>query len=269
MTNYLRRSGRYIFLTVAGVLSVFPLYFMVVSATNTSQDVLASKLLPGGKLMENWNNLLASQDVASAFYHSTVNAVVTTVLALAVSSIAGYAFEVYHSPTKDRFMWVLLLAIMIPFAATMIPLFQVFAKLGMINSTWAVVLPVIATPFLVLIFRQSARSFPHEIIEAARVDGVGELGIFFRMFIPTMRSAYIAATVITFLAAWNNFLWPKVILISSDYQTMPMLISNLLAGYVTDYGALMLAVLIASVPTVLLFLFLQRSFVAGFTGSVK
>lgn len=269
MTDTLRRSGRYIFLTIAAVLSVFPLYFMLVSATNTSQDVLASKLLPGTHLMDNITNLLASQDVASAFWHSTVNAVVTTVLALIISSIAGYGFEVYHSKAKDRFMWLLLLTIMIPFAATMIPLFQVFAKLGMINSTFAVVLPAIATPFLVLMFRQTARSFPHEIIEAARMDGIGELAIFFRMFIPTMRPAYVAATVITFLAAWNNFLWPKVILLNNEYQTMPMLISNLLSGYVTDYGALMLAVFIASVPTIILFLVLQRAFVAGFTGAVK
>lgn len=269
MIDTLRRSGRYLFLAIAGILSVFPLYFMAVSATNTSQDVLGSKLLPGGQLLENFKNLTASQDVASAFYHSAVNAIATTVFALIVSSIAGYGFEVYHSKAKDRFMWVLMLTIMIPFAATMIPLFQVFAKLGMINSTFAVVLPVIATPFLVLLFRQTARSFPHEIIEAARMDGIGELAIFFRMFIPTMRPAYVAATVITFLAAWNNFLWPKVILLNNDYQTMPMLISNLLSGYVTDYGALMLAVLIASIPTIVLFLVLQRSFVAGFTGAVK
>ena len=269
MTNTLRQTGRYTFLTVAAVLAVFPLYFMAVSATNDSQDVLASQLTPGGHLIENIKNLFAAQNVGSAFFHSMVNAVVTTVLALAVSSIAGYAFEVYHSKAKDRLMWVLLLAIMIPFAATMIPLFQVFAKLGLVNSTFAVVLPVIATPFLVLLFRQTARSFPHEIIEAARMDGVSELGIFFKMFIPTMRSAYVAATVITFLAAWNNFLWPKVILLNNDYQTMPMLISNLLSGYVTDYGALMLAVLITSIPTIILFLVLQRSFVAGFTGAVK
>jgi lactose/L-arabinose transport system permease protein len=225
--------------------------------------------VPGGNLLVNFTNLTASQDLGSAFYHSAVNAIVTTVLALIVSSIAGYGFEVYHSRAKDRFMWVLMLTIMIPFAATMIPLFQVFAKLGLINSTIAVVLPVIATPFLVLMFRQTARSFPHEIIEAARMDGIGELAIFFRMFIPTMRPAYVAATVITFLAAWNNFLWPKVILLNNDYQTMPMLISNLLSGYVTDYGALMLAVLVASIPTIVLFLMLQRAFVAGFTGAVK
>jgi lactose/L-arabinose transport system permease protein len=202
-------------------------------------------------------------------WYSTVNAVATTVLALVVCSLAGYGFEVFHSRGKDRLMGFLLLAIMIPFAATMIPLFQMFANFKMINTTAAVILPAIATPFLVLLFRQASRSFPHEILEAARIDGLSELGIFLRIFLPTMRSTYAAAAVITFMAAWNNFLWPKVVLINNAYQTMPMLISNLRAGYVIDYGVLMLAVLLASLPTMVLFLVLQRSFAEGITGAIK
>ena len=93
--------------------------------------------------------------------------------------------------------------------------------------------------------------------------------IFGRIFLPTMRSTYAAAAVVTFMAAWNNFLWPKVILVNSEFQTMPMLVSNLTAGYVTDYGMLMLAVLIASVPTMVLFLVLQRAFTEGITGAIK
>jgi lactose/L-arabinose transport system permease protein len=265
----LRDAGKYAFLSVVALLSIGPLYFMVVSATNTTQDVLASSVLPGSNLIENWKSLTEFQDVGSAMYHSTIIAVATTLIALVVCSIAGYGFEVYHSPNKDRLMWVLMLAMMIPFAATMIPLFQLFADVGLVNSTWAVVLPAISTPLLILLFRQAARSFPHEIIEAARIDGLKEMAIFFRMFVPTMKPTYAAAAVITFMTAWNNFLWPKVILVNPDYQTMPMLISNFTGGYVVDYGALMLAVLIASLPTIVIFFVLQRSFVAGFTGVVK
>lgn len=265
----LRSLPGYLFLGFAALFSVFPLYFMAVSATNSTQEILSSKLLPGDSLMANWQNLIANQDVAAAMYHSGVNAIATTVIGLLVTSIAGYGFEVYNSPNKDRLMGVLLLAMMIPFAATMIPLFRLFADFGLINSTIAVIAPAVATPFLVMMFRQSARSFPHEVIEAARVDGLKELAIFFRIFIPTMRSTYAAAAVITFMAAWNNFLWPKVILVNNEYQTMPMLISNLRAGYVTDYGVLMLAVLIASLPTMVIFLILQRSFAQGITGAIK
>ncbi|GMA35802.1 hypothetical protein [Demequina litorisediminis] len=119
-----RGVPKYVFLSIVALLSIGPLYFMVVSATNTTQDVLASKMIPGGNLIANWQSLTEFQDVGSAMYHSVLNAVVTTVLALVVCSIAGYGFEVYHSPNKDRLMWVLMLAMMIPFAATMIPLFQ-------------------------------------------------------------------------------------------------------------------------------------------------
>ncbi|WP_235939389.1 carbohydrate ABC transporter permease [Occultella kanbiaonis] len=265
----LRSVPSLVLLTVAALASVFPLYFMVVSATNTSQDVLGSRLLPGGQLVENLNKLLAAQDLGAAMWNSTLNAVGTTALALLVCSIAGYGFEVFHSRNKDRLMGVLLLAMMIPFAATMIPLFRMFADFGLTSTTIAVILPAISVPFVILLFRQAARSFPHEIVEAARIDGLRELGIFLRIFIPTMRSTYAAAAVVIFMTAWNNFLWPKVILINEAFQTMPMLISNLTSGYVTDYGVLMLAVLLTSLPTMVLFLVLQRAFAQGITGAIK
>ena len=269
VTKRLRGLSGYLFLGVWAVFSLFPLYFMAVSATNSSQDVLASRLLPGAELFANIGKLAAAQDVATAMGTSFAIAAGTTVLALIVCSVAGYGFEIYHSKGKDRLMGVLLLAMMIPFAATMIPLFQVFAKLGMINSVFAVIVPAISTPLLILLFRQSSRAFPSEILEAARMDGLKELSIFARIYVPTMRATFAAAGVITFMTAWNNYLWPRVILIKNDVQTMPMLIVNLSAGYVTDYGVLMLAVLLASLPTVIVFLVLQRSFANGITGAIK
>jgi lactose/L-arabinose transport system permease protein len=265
----MQKTTGYVFLFFAAVTSVFPLYFMVVSATNSSNDVLASRLLPGTHLLANFRTLLEATALGTALWYSALIAVGTTVLALLVTSIAGYGFEVFHTKAKDRLMGLLLLALMIPFAATMIPLFRMFADLGLVNSWIAVVLPAISTPFLVLLFRQASRSFPHEVIEAARIDGLSELQIFLRIYVPTMRPTFAAAAVITFMAAWNNFLWPKVILVNNDVQTLPMLLTNIQAGYVTDYGMLMLAVLIASLPAVLVFLALQKSFAQGITGAIK
>ena len=139
----------------------------------------------------------------------------------------------------------------------------------MVNSMAAFMLPTISTPFLIMLFRQSARSFPHDIIEAARLDGLSETGIFFRMFFPTMRSTYAAAMTITFMNAWNNYLWPKVILQTDSSITMPMLVANLLGGYTVDYGMLMLGVLICTLPTAIVFFCLQKSFAEGITGAVK
>lgn len=260
---------QYLFLTAVAVLSVFPLLWMAISATNDSQTVLSGTLLPGTHLVENYRNLMANQDVWGAMKNSMVYSLGQTFLSLIICSLAGYGFEVFHTRSKDRLMSVLLLAMMVPFAATMVPLFQMMSKMGYLNTAIGFILPTVSTPFLIMMFRQSARSFPHDIVEAARIDGLGEIGIFTRMFFPTMRSTYAAAMTITFMNAWNNYLWPKVIMQTNDSITMPMLTANLIAGYVTDYGMLMLAVLLSTLPTVVIFFLLQRSFAEGIAGAVK
>jgi len=260
---------KYGFLIAVSLVSIFPLYWMAVSATNSSLSVIRGSLLPGVELLNNYQNLLANQELGRAMINSFVNAASLTALALAVCSIAGYAFEIYHTRLKDGLMNVLLMAMMIPFAATMIPLFRMFSDMRLISTTTAVILPTVSTPFLIMLFRQSARSFPHDIIEAARIDGLGELPIFFRMFFPTMRSTYAAGMTIVFMNAWNSYLWPRIILFDPKSITMPMLVSNLIQGYVTDYGMLMLAVLISTLPAIIVFFFLQKSFSQGILGAVK
>lgn len=259
----------YIVLTIVSIISVFPIYWMAVSATNKSVDVTNGKLVPGGYLIENIKALFASQNVQAAMFNSFKYAIILTICSLVICSLAGYGFEIYHDKGKDFVMSILLLAMMVPFVATMIPLFRMFSSAGLLNSTLGFILPTISTPFLIMMFRQSARSFPHDIIEAARIDGLSEIQIFFRMFVPTMRSTYAAAMTITFMNAWNNYLWPKVIMQDDTSITMPMLVANLIEGYVTDYGVLMLAVLLCTLPTVIIFFMLQKSFAEGITGAVK
>lgn len=259
----------YIVLIAASVASAFPLYYMAVAATNKSVDVVRGRLIPGSYIMENFKSILAQQDLARAMTNSFRNAIVLTLLAIVVCSIAGYGFEIYHDKGKDTLMRILLLAMMLPFVAIMIPLFRMFSQWHMVNNYWAFVLPSVSTPFLIMMFRQAARSFPHDIIEAARIDGLNELQIFFRMFIPTMRSTYGAAITVTFMNAWNNYLWPKIIFQTNKSTTMPMLVANLQSTYTVDYGMLMLGVLISTLPTVIIFFALQKSFAEGITGAVK
>ena len=242
---------------------------MAISATNTSVDVVAGRLIPGTHLVQNFQNLMANQDVAGAMFNSFKYSIALTLISLLICSLAGYGFEIFHDKAKDTVMSVLLLAMMVPFAATMIPLFQMFSKAQMLNTTMGFILPTISTPFLIMLFRQSARSFPHDIIEASRIDGLSEVGIFFKMFFPTMRSTYAAAMTITFMNAWNAYLWPKVVMTDNSAQTMPMLIANLAAGYTVDYGVLMMGVLFCSIPTMLVFFILQKQFAEGITGAVK
>ena len=259
----------YLILTVASILSVFPLYYMFCASTNRSIDVIAGKLIPGTYLIDNFKALIAQQNLRLALWNSFRNATVLTFLCLLVCSIAGYGFEIYHDKAKDAVMGVILLAMMVPFITILVPLFQMVAKMKMLNSTLGFILPTVSTPFLIMMFRQSARSFPRDIIEAARLDGLSEIRIFFQMFIPTMKSTYAAAMTITFMNAWNSYMWPKVIMTQSKSMTMPMVVANLTEGYVTDYGMLMLAVLICTLPTALVFFILQKNFAEGITGAVK
>ena len=269
MTSKITTALKYIFLTIASIISVFPLVWMVIAATNKSVDVIAGKLTFGGNLLENYQNLVSQQPLWSSFLNSCKYSLLVTVFALIVSSMAGYAFEIYRDKGKNAVYAIVLMTMMVPFVALMIPLFQMYSSAGLLNKAVGFMLPSLATPLLIMMFRTGAKAFPIDIIEAARLDGLNEFQIFFRMFIPTMRSTYAAAAVVTFMNAWNNYLWAKVIMSDSSTQTMPMLISNLISGYVTDYGMLMLAVLITTIPTAIVFFALQKNFVEGITGAVK
>ena len=196
----------YIILIVASFLSAFPLYYMICGATNSSIDIVRGKLFPGTYLMENYQSLIANQNLGRAMFNSFRNAIVITVIALLVCSIAGYGFEIYHDKGKDLLMSILLLAMMLPFVAIMIPLFKLFSSWKLVNTWIALALPSISTPFLIMMFRQAARSFPHDIIEASRLEGLSEIKIFFTMFLPIMKSTYGAAMTVTFMNAWNNYL---------------------------------------------------------------
>lgn len=259
----------YIFLVIVSFISVFPFFWMISAATNKSIDVARGRIAFGGYTLENLKKLFASQNVALGMKNSLINATVQTIIALLVCSLAGYGFELYHDKAKDKLFSVLLLAMMIPQVATLIPLFKMMSKLGFINTVWGFMLPAISTPFLIMMFRQNSRNFPVDIMEAARIDGLSEIGIFFKMYMPVQKSTYAAAAVITFMNAWNSYLWPKVILNKPDAITMPMLIANLAAGYTVDYGVLMMGVLFCSIPTMIVFFVLQKQFAEGITGSVK
>ena len=268
-SNKWKNAISYIVLTIASLLSVFPLYYMISGATNKSIDIVRGRLIPGTYLMENFKSLTTNQNLGLAMFNSFRNAIIITVLTLLICSIAGYGFEIYHDKGKDLMMSILLLAMMLPFVALMIPLFTMFSKMGLVNSWMALVLPSISTPFMIMLFRQASRSFPVDIIEASRLEGMSEISIFFRMYIPVMKSTYGAAMTVTFMNAWNNYLWPKVILQNNESITMPMLVANLKSGYSVDYGMLMLGVLICTLPTAVIFFCLQKSFSNGLTGAVK
>ncbi|MCA1295794.1 carbohydrate ABC transporter permease [Paenibacillus sp. alder61] len=273
--NRTKRGFTYLFLGIAALISVFPFIWMVVSATNPSVEVTKGTLIPGSHLLENLKNLFSTVDMWGALWNSAKISIVTTVLSLLVASAAGYGFEMYRSRSKDIVFNILLASMMIPFAAIMVPLFRMFAKLSSvvpflgIDTAASVILPTFTTAFLIFFFRQSTKMFPKDMMEAGRIDGLSELGLFLRIYMPTMKSTYAAAAIITFLSSWNNYLWPLIVLQSPENMTVPLLISNLGSGYAPDYGLIMSAIVITTLPTAIVFFVMQKQFVAGMTGSVK
>ena len=241
------KIGKYVLLTFLAVISIFPFVFMIMGMTNSTQNIVAGKMEFGDQLLVNLTNLFNNDlGFAQALKNSAIIALITTVLALLISSAAGYGFEIYKSKARNKVFNILLLSMMVPFAALMIPLFQMFSKLSGtplewmgINTFFSVIVISVATAFLIFFFRQNVKSFPKDMIEAARVDGVSEIGIFFKVFMPSITNTYAAAAIITFMNSWNAYMWPLITLQTPEKRTIPLILSAMGASYTPDYGMIM------------------------------
>ncbi len=260
---------QYVFLGVAAFLSLFPFFWMVISSTNTSIDIISGKTSFGGAFATNIANFFTLVDVPLVFWNSAKVAVLATLSTIIVSSLAGYGFEMFKSKARDRIYSLVLLTLMVPFAALMIPLFMMMAKTGLINTHVAIVLPTVASAFIIFYFRQSTKAFPTELRDAAKVDGLKEWQIFLYIYVPVMRSTYAAALVIVFMTNWNSYLWPLIVLQSNETKTITLVVSSLASAYYPDYGVVMIGTILATLPTLIIFFLMQRQFVQGMLGSVK
>lgn len=272
MTNWtekFRMAGVYLFLGVMAFLSLFPFAWMVIGATNTSVDVTKGKFSLGTALLDNVAKLNETFDMAQIFWNSGKIALLGGFATLMISSMAGYGFEVFSSKARERVYNGLLLTLMIPFAALMIPLFILMAQFDLLDTHMGVILPALASAYIVFYFRQSTKAFPSELREAARLDGLKEWQIFLFVYMPVMRSTYAAAFVIIFMTAWNNFLWPLIVLQSTELKTITLVLSSLGSAYFPDFGVIMVAAVLATLPTLVVFFAMQRQFVQGMLGSVK
>lgn len=265
----LKKALIYFFLLAAVLISVFPFYWMLAGSTNSSSAITGGAMFFGNALQENWNNLQETANVFLVFWNTVKTTFLYTAVAILVCSMAGYGFEKYRSKGKNVVYAMFLLSMMIPFSAQMIPLFKMASKANMLDSHLAIILPTIAMPFLVFFFRQSFQSYPTELIEAARVDGANEFVIFFKLVFLPMKSTFAAAAIYAFMKQWNNYLWPLIVIQSNEKKTFTLLLSSLSSAYYVDYGQLMLAIILATIPVIIVFLTMQKQFVEGIVGSSK
>lgn len=256
-------------LWLAAFISVFPFYWMIVGATNTANDITGGKISFGSALFDNIAKFFELVDVPRIFFNSFFVAITGTVLTMIVASMAGYGFEMFRSRARDAIFSCLLLMLSVPFAAMMIPLFVMFSGAGLMNGYLAMILPGVASIFMIFYFRQNTKAFPTELRDAARMDGLKEWQIFLFIYMPVMRSTYAAAMIIIFMTNWNAYLWPLIVLQTNEMKTITLVVASLASAYTPDYGLIMVANVLATLPTVLVFFLLQRRFVEGMLGGVK
>lgn len=259
----------YLFLIVASLLSIFPFYWMVSGMTNSAVDIVKGKMSFGTMLVSNIETLFKEYNMTQVLLNSIKVTGITVVFCLLICSMAAYGFVMYKSRIAQKMYAVTMLTMMIPFAALMIPLFQLIVTFNILNTHFALIITGVTTVFIIFFFRQSFLTFPYEVIQAARVDGAGEFHIFFRIFVPSMKSTFYAAAIYSFMTSWNSYMWPLLVLQTNDKKTTTLMISYLSSAYTPQYGVIMTAIVISTLPIVIIFFAFQKQFVQGMIGSVK
>ena len=259
-------------LTVAALLTLFPLLWMLsVSLMPTAaSSAFPPPMLPRHATLEHYRQLFGLQHMGRYFLNSVVVSVLATVLAVAINSMAGFAFAKLHFKGKDLSYRLLLAGLLIPAQVTMIPLFGMLKYLGLINTYAGAVLPSIASIFGIFLVRSYAQTIPDDLLDAARVDGANEWRIYWSVILPLLRPILVTLGVFVFLATWNDFMWPLIVLGDRDMQTLPVALAGLAREHFQDNELMMAGAVVTVLPVLLLFLALQRFYLRGITmGSVK
>ena len=222
------------------------------------------------KFTSNYRNLWKTVPYNRYFINSVFIATASTLLTLFFCSLGGYAFAKYQFRGQKVLFGILLASMMVPFQVLLVPLFGLMYDIGWLNSYKAIIIPFSVGAFGVFLMRQFIVTIPSELLDAARIDGCSEFGIYYRVVLPIIKPALGALTIYSFLGSWNGYLWPLIILRDEAKYTLPIGLANLVGTYRQDYGMLMAGTLLSLMPIVILFLAMQREFVQGITlGSVK
>ncbi|MFI7067455.1 carbohydrate ABC transporter permease [Kribbella sp. NPDC050124] len=248
------------------VATLAPFAWMFLGSIKPTGEIVAnpSVWLPRSPTLGNFGQLLSKQNFALYFFNSSVVAVACVLGNLLFSSMAGYAFAKLEFAGKRLLFGLVLTMLIIPGVTTFVPLFVLVSNLGLSNSYLGLILPFIVTPLGVFLMRQFINDIPDSLVEAARLDGAGDARIFLRVIVPLCRPPLATLAILTFLAQWNNFLWPLVIAQTEDHYTLPVALALFSVGANgTNYGLLLAGAVTVVTPIVLLFLALQRQFIQG------
>ncbi|HEY4368603.1 MAG TPA: carbohydrate ABC transporter permease [Steroidobacteraceae bacterium] len=259
-------------LLLAAIATAFPLLWMIsVSFMPTgAASSYPPPLLPSAPTLDNYRQMFANNSAGRYLLNSALLATIVTSISLIFNTLAGYAFAKLRFRGRERIFRGLLGALVIPGQVAMIPLFALVKELGLVSTYGGVVVPAMASVFGIFLVRQYALSLPDELLEAARIDGASEAKIFRSIVVPLLKPILVTLAILTFLATWNDFMWPLIVLTDQKVQTLPVALAGLSREHVQDNELMMAGAVITVVPVLVLFLALQRYYIAGIlAGSVK
>jgi multiple sugar transport system permease protein len=248
------------------VLVAGPFVWMVASSFKDPQELHAfpPTLFPIRPTMDNYTTLFQKLNFPLFFFNSLIVAIFVVGGNLLFCSMLGYALAKLHFAGRDKIFLIVMATLMVPSTVTLVPLFVLMSSLGLVNTYPALILPFAAGPFGVFLMRQFMLGIPDDLLEAARIDGASEIGTFFKIVLPISYAPLATLGILTFLASWNNFLWPLVVSSSERMYTLPVAVATFAIGQnATDYGLLMAGSTVLVLPVVVVFLALQRYFQPG------
>ena len=279
----IRRPGRpstasilaYTLLFTWAILSLFPMYWMLATSLKEGQNVmrLPPELWPTEPSLENYRALFRRGDVLRWLFNSLLTSLAVTLGHVLFGAMAGYAFAKKIFPGRDALFWLLLASTMVLGWTTIIPLYMMVARLDWLNTYQGLIVPSLASAGAMFLMKQAMSTLPSELLDAARIDGASELGIFWQIVLPLSKPGLAVLSIFTFVAAWNEFTWPLFITSQSSMRTFQVGLTILYQteyNHDANYGLLMAGASIAAIPVVGLFVFLQRYFLQGVTlGALK
>ena len=247
---------------------IAPLAWMVSAAFMAPGEAqrLPLRLLPAVPTWSNFSAVVSRSNLGRSFFNSLGLATVITCCGVVLNALAGYAFAKLRFPGRDRIFALLLAALAVPLQVVMLPLFLLMKNLSAVNTYWAVILPSLATIYGIFMVRQFAQSIPDSLLDAARIDGAGELRIFTSIILPTLKPVLATLAVFTFLSAWNDFMWPLIVLTGSEKYTMPVSLAILSSEHVMDAELMMAGAVATMLPVILVFAVLQKQLIGGIMG---
>ncbi|OZB80266.1 MAG: sugar ABC transporter permease [Microbacterium sp. 14-71-5] len=256
---------RVVVLTAGAIVALIPVLWTLLGAFKSPTELAARPptFLPESWALTNFTEALTRFDFTTYLRNSVVVTIAATVITLAINSMAAYALAKYNFRGKT-FLFVLTLAtIMIPLQVILIPVYQVVAGLGLVNTLWGMIIPAAATPTGVFLLRQYMLSIPDELIEAARVDGSGEFRTFLRIVLPLCTPALAVVAIFSVMWRWNDFLWPLIVAQSSDVYTLPVALARFNAEETVPFNLILAMSVVSIIPVVIIYLFFQRQIATG------